>query len=233
MGEPSSDLHTRPSLLLRLRDLHDPDAWRLFTDTYAPLVYRYCRRQGLQEADAADVSQEVLAQVVRSIATFEYQPSKGRFRDWLGAVVRSKVARFRRKQAHSPDLDGGAEEVLENLPAAAADTEWEAQFNARVVRTALDRIRPDYDAVNWRAFEMVWLENRPSAEVACVLGMPVSAVYVAKGRVLRRLREEVLLLAEDVPHLVPLGDGSNGPRHGTLSRAGDPSAVPGRHPDRA
>src|SRR5688500_7177705 len=101
MEEPASRLHTRASLLLRLRDPQDGDAWRLFADTYAPLVYRHCRRQGLQEADAADVAQEVLTQVARSIGTFEYRPERGRFRDWLGAVVRSKLARFRQRQTRA------------------------------------------------------------------------------------------------------------------------------------
>jgi len=86
-----------------------------------------------------------------------------------------------------------------------------AEFNDHVVRVALDRIRPDYDPRNWRAFEMTWLEDRPAPEVARALDMAVSAVYVAKSRVLARLREEVLTLAEDIPHLFPTdGSGDGG-----------------------
>jgi RNA polymerase sigma-70 factor (ECF subfamily) len=66
-----SRLHTRPSLLLRIRDSADTEAWRQFADLYARVVYGYCRRRGLQDADAADVTQEVLAQVARSIRSFE------------------------------------------------------------------------------------------------------------------------------------------------------------------
>src|SRR5581483_7082886 len=79
MANDESRLTTHASLLLRLRDLHDAGAWELFVTTYGPLIYRYCRRQGLQEADTSDVTQEVLGQVSRSIATFEYQPERGRF----------------------------------------------------------------------------------------------------------------------------------------------------------
>ena len=85
---------TQPSLLLRIRDASDAESWRTFVSIYAPLIYRSCRRRGLQDADAADVGQEVLAQVARSIREFEYQPGRGRFRDWLGAVVKNKVGRF-------------------------------------------------------------------------------------------------------------------------------------------
>ena len=92
-----SRLHTRPSLLLRIRDSADAEAWRQFADLYARVIYGYWRRRGLQDADAADVTQEVLAQVARSIRTFEYRPERGRFRGWLRAVTQSKIERFRRK----------------------------------------------------------------------------------------------------------------------------------------
>ncbi len=204
---------THASLLFRLRDLHDTGAWQLFVSTYAPLIYRYCRRQGLQEADTADVTQEVLSQVTRSIATFDYQPERGRFRDWLGAVVRSKVARHhqnraRRKTAWTDQASSGA---LDEVIASEIDSEWADEFNAHLLQVALERIKADFEETNWRAFEMVWIENKGSAEAASTLGMTPSAVYVSKWRVLKRLREEILLLADDVPHLVPLGEDPNGP----------------------
>ena len=80
--------------MLRLRDAVDEQSWRSFVDLDTPLNDRSCRRRGLQDADASDVGREVLTQVARSIRTFEYRPERGRFRDWLGSVVRSRVARF-------------------------------------------------------------------------------------------------------------------------------------------
>src|ERR1700677_3207436 len=85
---------TRPSLLLRIRDADDSDSWADFAKVYGPVIRGYCRLRGLQEADADDVSQEVLAQVTRSIGSFDYEPGRGRFRDWLGAVTRNKIVRF-------------------------------------------------------------------------------------------------------------------------------------------
>lgn len=206
MSDTASGLTTRPSLLLRLRDVQDHESWTTFVDTYAPLLYRYCRYRGLQDADAADVTQEVLEQVARSMRTFEYQPERGRFRDWLGTVARHKVSRFQRKssQAYAAAGEGLADEVLNLVVASAPDAEWTDQFNARILAVALEQIRGGFEATTWRAFEMVWREERPAAEVAGALRVPIEMVYVAKSRVLKRLREEILVLAEDLPQCVPL-----------------------------
>src|SRR5580658_3463672 len=97
MDDSGSPQSTRPSLLIRIRDARDTEAWQSFVDTYLPMIYRYARRMSLQDADAADVSQEVLSEVARCIRTFEYSPARGRFRDWLGILVRRTVLRFRKK----------------------------------------------------------------------------------------------------------------------------------------
>ncbi len=91
-------MQTRPSLLIRLRDVADADAWRTFVATYAPLVHRFGRRQGLQDADAADLTQDVLGEVCRAIRSFEYEPARGRFRDWLLVITRRRSARFQERR---------------------------------------------------------------------------------------------------------------------------------------
>jgi RNA polymerase sigma-70 factor (ECF subfamily) len=207
MSDPHSALHTRPSLLVRVRDAQDTEAWTTFVDTYGPVVYRYGRARGLQEADAADLMQDVLAEVARCIRTFQYQPERGRFRDWFGTVTRRTLTRLLKKQAHAgAEVDGSAaEDLLAQRAAAETDTEWSAAFNAQVLRTALDRIRPHFEDATWRAFERVWLDRRSAVATAGELGVPIETVYVAKSRVLKRLEEEVLALAEDLPQCVPLG----------------------------
>lgn len=205
MNEPESTLHTRPSLLMRLRDAADDTAWRTFVATYAPLLYHWCRRAGLQDADAADVSQEALLQVVRSIRTFVYQPQRGRFRDWLGVVVRRRLSRFREQQSRGVAASSAESELaLEQADSAPADPEWIAEFNAQVLRVALERIRPEFEAATWQVFEQTWLAGRSAAETAAQAGLSIQAAYVAKHRVLKRLEEEVLHLAENLPQCVPL-----------------------------
>jgi RNA polymerase sigma factor (sigma-70 family) len=206
MSDTGSTFHTRPSLLLRLRDAQDGASWQTFVDVYAPLVYRYCRGRGLQDADAADVSQEVLVQVAQSLRTFEYNPERGRFRDWLGTVTRSKITRFREKQGPAAGTGGNeTNSTLAEAAAPVADAEWTAEFNAGVLRAALARARPCFEPATWQAFERVWLEHRSADETAHELGLPMDVVYQAKSRVLKRLRQEVLELAEDLPQMVPLG----------------------------
>jgi RNA polymerase sigma-70 factor (ECF subfamily) len=206
MTEDHSALHTRPSLLIRLRDSRDSEAWSTFVDTYAPLIHRYCRRRGLQDSDAADITQEVLVQVSRSVRSFDYQRERGRFRDWLGSVTHSKLARHARSGSRVVSGAGGsATDPLDQVASPEQDSEWAEEFNAQVLRVALERIRVHFEPPTWRAFELAWCQDRPAPEAARELGLTASAVYVAKSRVLKRLREEILSLAEDLPELVPLG----------------------------
>ncbi len=205
MREEHSESLTRPSLLVRLRDGADEQAWRTFVTTYAPLVYGCCRKHGLQDADAADLAQDVLTQIVHSMRTFEYRPERGRFRDWLWTLTQHRVQRFRSRQQKERSIpDPAATFALLSAP-GGPDPEWVAEFNAHILRIALQRVRPLFEAATWQAFEGTWRDDRPSLEMAAETGLPIDAVYAAKSRVLKRLREEILLLAEDVPLFVPLG----------------------------
>jgi RNA polymerase sigma factor (sigma-70 family) len=191
---------TRPSLLLRLRDVKDAPAWDLFVETYTPLVYAYCRRRGLQSSDVADVTQEVMAQVMRSIADFTYDPGRGRFRDWLGTVTRTKILRYLRNNDRPGHPTSG--EVLNQVEDPESDTLWTEAFQARVLEVALGRTRPSFEEATWKLFLGSWVDGKPAARLAEELRVPVEAVYVAKSRVLKRLREEVANLAEDHPLLL-------------------------------
>lgn len=201
IGGPAEDL-TRPSLLLRLRDSGDAEAWRLFLEAYTPLVYAYCRRRRLQPADIADVTQEVMAQVMRSIVAFSYQRDRGRFRDWLGTVTRTKLLRFLRADARAGKGSGAeVDELARQAADPGSDTLWNEQFQARVLEVALERTRTVFEEATWKAFERNWKDRRPAPEVAEELGVPVESIYVAKSRVLKRLRAEVDALTEDFPLL--------------------------------
>ncbi len=201
---PASDSRaTKPSLLLRIRDAGDGAAWGEFADLYGPIIRGYCRRRGLQEADAADVGQEVLAQVSRAIGAFEYEPVRGRFRDWLGTVTRNKIARFFEVRGREDAAAGGGSADL--VEAIAEDPEWSAEFHARILEAALARIRHDFEPATWTAFERLWAGDHRAPDVARDLGLTIDAVYAAKSRILRRLREEVLALADDLPCALPRG----------------------------
>lgn len=213
MGTSGSSSETHQSLLVRLRDLSDTEAWQTFQDVYLPLIQRYCRSAGLQESDALDVTQEVLIQVTRSISAFDPDPVKGQFRGWLGLIVRRQIAQFLRKAIKATSVAGGdpPDERLATVEGEAGAGSWEADFNSHLLETAMQRVKANFDQQNWRAFELTWLEDRPAPQVAEQLGLPLATVYVAKSRVLKRLRQEILILAEDIPHLASADANSKGP----------------------
>jgi len=184
---------------LRIRDPRDAEAWDAFVDVYGRLVYRHCRGRGLRHEDAENVTQEVFAQVSQSIRGFDYQPNRGRFRDWLGTVTRNEINRLFKKEDRKAHGSGGVEDEygLQSAVSRGEDTAWTEEFNAHLLATALARSRPHFEEQTWCAFELVWLEKRPAVEVAQKLKVPIDRVYVAKSRVLERLQQEVQELAED------------------------------------
>jgi RNA polymerase sigma factor (sigma-70 family) len=198
MADDPSSLHTRPSLLLRVRDAADAASWATFVDLYGPLVIGYCRRRGLCPEDAEDVTQTVFAQVARSIRGFEYRPEAGRFRNWLGTAVRHEVNALLKKRSRREEGQGGDEPGVAELAEARAEgTLWDEEFQAHVLRAALERCRPRFEPETWTAFEGVWVQDRPPADVARELGRPIDWVYVAKSRVLKLLWDEVRELADE------------------------------------
>lgn len=189
---------TRPSLLARIRDPQDSASWQTFVTIYTPLVYRYARRKGFQDADAADLAQEVLTEVARSIPRFDYEPERGRFRDWLGCIARRQIARFlERRQRGGAVAQPGDE--LDRVEASQADPEWVDEYNTRLLQVVLEQAEPHFEPATWKAFVRVWIDGKPAREVADELQVPIDSVYVAKSRVLKRLAEELRILAEDHP----------------------------------
>jgi RNA polymerase sigma-70 factor (ECF subfamily) len=210
MTDDRSAMHTRPSLLVRVRDAADAGAWATFVDIYAPLVYGLGRRRGLQDADAADLTQDVMGEVIRSIRAFEYQPARGRFRDWLLLIARRRLCRFFDRRARRGEEHGQAD-ALDQAEDRTPDADWNDAFSARVLEVALQRIQPDFEPATWRAFERVWLENRPAPETAAELSMKIQLVYKAKSRVLKRLTEEVEEINEDFSWLDAIEASPKGP----------------------
>ncbi len=197
MPGSASGEHTRPSLLLRVRDPQDAAAWETFVAVYGSLVYGHARRRGLQHPDAEDVRQRVFARVMSAIRTFEYRPEVGRFRDWLGTLVRNEVNRFLRQESRGLAAAGAGDVHPDDVEARREQTAWDEAFHAHVLRAALTRARPHFEDATWKAFELVWLQNRPAAAAAAELGVALDKIYVAKSRVLRQLWAEVQELADD------------------------------------
>jgi RNA polymerase sigma-70 factor (ECF subfamily) len=195
MAEPPP---TRVTLLNRLKDGADADAWREFVRLYGPVVYGFARKRGLQDADAADLMQEVLRSVARNADKMEYDPKRGTFRGWLYTVTRNKIYNFLNGQRNRPRAvgDSAAQERLDAVPDRAADPDedWDREYQRRLSAKAMDRVRTEFQANTWKAFWGTAVEGRPAQDVGAELSMSPGAVYVAKSRVLARLREEVQAL---------------------------------------
>jgi RNA polymerase sigma-70 factor (ECF subfamily) len=185
---------TRASLLVRLRDLRDEAAWGEFVDLYGALVYGFVRKQGVQDADAADLGQEVLRAVAAAVTRLEYDPRRGSFRNWLFTIVRNKLSNWRRTQRHRLRncAESAAEVILEQCPAPAGqEAEWEAEWEQRVFAWACEQVRRTVTDSTWQAFWRTAVEDQTGKQVAADLGLSVAAVYLAHGRVLARLKELV------------------------------------------
>lgn len=190
---------TRPSLLLRIRNADDGAAWREFAEIYGPLIHRFARKQGLQDADAADLAQDVLYAVAGAIGRLNYDRQLGRFRGWLLTVARSKlsnlVARRKRQPQGSGDTD--LHESLQSLPSSPEDeTYWDAEYEKRLFEWAAERVRPGFQQTTWQAFWQTAVDNKDVKDVAEKLGITVGAVYIAKSRVLARLKEQIREIGE-------------------------------------
>ena len=183
---------TRLSLLVRLCDARDDGAWSQFVELYAPLVYGFARKHGLQDADAADLTQDVLQAVSGGIRRFDYDPRRGSFRGWLFTVVRNKLRDFlaAQKRPGRATGDSDAQHRLQELPAREEDQTawWDQEYDQRVFAWAVEEVRGAFQESTWRAFWQTAVEGKTGPEVARSLGLSVAAVYLAKGRVMARLK---------------------------------------------
>jgi RNA polymerase sigma-70 factor (ECF subfamily) len=192
---------TRASLLARLRDGGDAEAWREFVRLYAPVVYGFGRKRGLQDADAADLMQEVLRSVARAAGQLEYDPRRGTFRGWLYTVTRNKIFNFldgRRRQVAGTG-DSGNQQRLEEQPQRELDlaADWDREYERRLAKWAMERVQREFQPATWQAFWLTAVEGKSAAEAGGATGMSPGAVHVAKSRVLARLRREVQQLQQD------------------------------------
>jgi RNA polymerase sigma-70 factor, ECF subfamily len=182
-------MDTPPSLLERVRRPTDQEAWNRFVQLYTPLLLHWARRLGLQDPDAADLVQDVFAILVRRLPEFRYQPRQ-RFRGWLWTITVNKWRERRRVRTATPQADDPGR--LDELAVAdGAEGMAEDEYRRYLTRRALEVMKAEFQPATWQAFWETVVDERPTAEVARELGLSENAVYLAKGRVLRRLRREL------------------------------------------
>ncbi len=192
--DPTSFSGTSPTLLGRLRqDPANHAAWAEFLKRYVPRIYAWCRHWNLQPADAEEVTQNVLMKLVTKLATFAYDPSRS-FRAWLKTLTRHAWVDYL-ESLKAQGVGGDGSELLQRLESIAARDDLvkrlEEEFDHEILEEAMARVRQRVEPQTWEAFRLMSLEGLSGSEAAARIPMKESMVFVARGRVLKLLREEV------------------------------------------
>jgi RNA polymerase sigma-70 factor (ECF subfamily) len=186
---------TRASLIVRLRDRADQAAWGEFVEVYRPVVYRLACRKGLQHADAEDLAQQVLSAVAAAVDRWEPDESRGRFRAWLHRIAQNLIINTLTRRA--PDRASGNVAQYDMLSQQEAregpDSELlRIEYRREIFNWAARQIKAEFQTETWDAFWQTAVEERPVPEVARLLGKKPGAIYAARGRDMRRLKEKIL-----------------------------------------
>lgn len=180
---------TRASLIARICDMGNEQAWNEFASIYQPVIRRFIHKHGLQSADADEIQQEVLKRVARSVSTWEGTDKRSTFRGWLYRITRNLTIDFLRKRkneiAKAPESDVGLSHL--EAPNAEESGEFQIEYEKQIFHWAAERLRPTIKVVNWDAFWLSTVEGVPIEEVARRLDISCSTVYVARSRIMARL----------------------------------------------
>ena len=214
------DYTTHATLLVRLADGVDPDAWADFQRRYGDLIIGFARRYGLQASDCDDVAQDVLLALSQSMSDFRYDPARGKFRSFLRTLtMRTIFRRLRQKKAsgvqyniEAAESDAAADDQVEAL--------WEDEWQRYHVRQAMARLEADFNEQDRMAFAHYAMQSMSAADTASALDMSVDQVYQAKSRILKRLTE---LVAEQASlEMMTINNTRNA---SDLGRTGTPSQL--------
>lgn len=182
-------MNTTPvTLLQRIRDSGDAEAWERLVELATPMLYAWAHRVGLRRDDAADLVQDVFLLLAVKLPEFQYDPSQS-FRGWLRQVTLNKWQERRRRARSAASLD--VEEIDQEPAAVETEAFWEGEYREYLVARAMEIMQAEFEPNTWRACWEHVVSGRSAAEVGAELGLTPGAVYVAKCRVLKRLREDL------------------------------------------
>lgn len=185
---------TRESLLVQVRSPANREAWEEFALIYRPVIYRLARRRGLQDADAQDLTQQVLMAIASAVGRWEKSSESVRFRHWLRRVARNAIVNALSRRPHDRAAGGSSvHEWLMEQPHVDAESEAqiELEYRRELYLRAAKIVRGDIDPETWQAFEMTVIEQRTIDAAAGLLDKPIGTIYAARSRIMRRLRETV------------------------------------------
>lgn len=185
---------TSITLLNRLQQSDDPQNWDRLFQLYAPLLAAWLRKYDVQPADADDLVQEVLVVVARDLAKFDHNGRPGAFRTWLRGILVHRLKNFWRAKGRLPKSGSDMQQRLAQLedPVSAISQFWNQQHDRHVASRLMASAESGFKPVTWTAFTRVAIDGEPADVVADDLGITTNAVFIAKSRVLSRLRQDAL-----------------------------------------
>jgi RNA polymerase sigma-70 factor (ECF subfamily) len=188
---------TRHSLIVRLKDQRNNLAWTEFLCAYEPFLMRLVRKQGTPERHVADVSQQLLIAIAKSVEGWTPDGKNASFRRWLGCVARNVVIKFMMRERKQITGQGGSEflTLLEDVADVSINADEIKRYEQELILWAAEQVRGEFRENSWRAFWETQVEGRAVVDVAKELGVKTGAVYMSRSRVFARIRnriEEVL-----------------------------------------
>ena len=207
MRAPDENLMpTRYSLLSRLQNWNDQESWKFFFDTYWRLIYSIALKSGLTETEAQDVVQETIISVAKDIHKFKRDRALGSFKGWLRNLTRWRIAdQLRRRMQSRLDEDLTTRDNVPPVEIAeipdpaggALDDIWEQEWRSNLFEAALERVKRKVKEEHFQIFDLHVIREWPVIQVAQTLNISVGQVYLAKFRLLARIRKEVRKLEQE------------------------------------
>lgn len=184
---------TRYSLIFRLSDGSDQEAWAEFESVYRPVVYQAARKHGLQDADSQDLVQQVMISIARALQQRPHDQQRAKFRTWLFRVTRNAIINAIQRRPN--DLGSGNTDqhrLLHSVPSEADEEgQWEDDYQRAIFTWASNRIRQEFAEDTWQAFWLTAVEGISCEQAAEKLGKEIGSIYAARSRVVRRLKKKV------------------------------------------
>lgn len=202
---PEELIPTRKSLLGRLKNWQDNESWADFFNTYWKLIYNFAVQRGLAHQEAEEVVQETVLAVAKSIPNFQYDPAKCAFKTWLLTVTRSKIANQFDKRARRPPIVDPADDsrrtpLMERVGDEQAQQQWERawdnEWEKNLMDAAIQRVKRRVSIEQFQMFDLFVLKDWPARDVAKTLGVTIAHVYVAKHRLAKLVKKEVVILEQ-------------------------------------
>jgi len=184
---------TRFSLIEKIKDPRDAEAWSEFAEIYYPLVFGICRRKGLQHADATDIAQEVLSRVANAVGNYKHDQPGATFRGWLYRITRNLTVDFFRRQGKDLLAQAPVHEDLQQIqePSLEESQEFHFAFRKHLFTVVAKVVQHQVHPQTWTAFWKTEIEHLDVTQASVELSMTRGAIYVARSRVIAKLRKEI------------------------------------------